>query len=268
MSIDLTTSCVCQYRMNDNAANTTVLDSVGSFNGTAQANTNTLDTTGKINGALTFNGTTDYIGIFRTGSDASKSIFGNSFSFNFWEYPITWNASLMAVETKQDIYDSGIDLSCIFLSMGYWHGGVEYSTGVILPDNYWALGTSYLSNWQMFTVVVEQTTSTSITVKLNANAVLIKEQVVADFNLVDFATIFCDEDFEAIIPIGCYRNKNEDLSEFVNGSLDDVRIFNKALSASEIGFLYYGGSGTEKLTGELGEWDSNMSDELSQCLGF
>jgi len=52
------------YKLDDNAATTTVVDSVaGTYNGTAQVNTSTKTATGKISSALTFNGSSDYIDI-------------------------------------------------------------------------------------------------------------------------------------------------------------------------------------------------------------
>jgi len=55
---------LAHYKLNDNAANTTVVDAMGNYNGAAQHNTDTLHVTGKINGALNFeNATDDYVRI-------------------------------------------------------------------------------------------------------------------------------------------------------------------------------------------------------------
>jgi hypothetical protein len=67
MSVDegaLTPYCVGHWKMNDNAAGTTVADSSGKGNnGIAQQNTENLHTAGKIDGALSFNGTSDYVDV-------------------------------------------------------------------------------------------------------------------------------------------------------------------------------------------------------------
>jgi hypothetical protein len=53
---------VGHWAMDDNASNTNVADSSGNANhGTAQQNTSLLNTTGKIDDALTFNGTSDFV---------------------------------------------------------------------------------------------------------------------------------------------------------------------------------------------------------------
>jgi len=51
------------WPMDDDANNTTVADSVGGNNGTAQQNTSDISITGMIDGALSFNGIDDYIQI-------------------------------------------------------------------------------------------------------------------------------------------------------------------------------------------------------------
>ncbi|MCK5591091.1 MAG: hypothetical protein KAI72_03970, partial [Candidatus Pacebacteria bacterium] len=52
---------IAHWKMNDNAASTTVADAMGNHDAGAQQNTSVLTATGKVESALTFNGTTDYI---------------------------------------------------------------------------------------------------------------------------------------------------------------------------------------------------------------
>ena len=47
-----TVSPIAHYKMNDDEADTVVVDSAGSNNGTCSVNTDTINTTGKINGTL------------------------------------------------------------------------------------------------------------------------------------------------------------------------------------------------------------------------
>src|ERR1035437_3727425 len=79
---DIITGIVAHWKMNDNSANTDVVDSVGSNNGTAQQNTNIL-TTAKVDRALSFNGagfgTNDYV-------EASNISFTN-FTISAWIKP-------------------------------------------------------------------------------------------------------------------------------------------------------------------------------------
>ena len=75
-------SPVSQWKLNDDAADTDVVDTMGSNDGTASANTSTLTTTGKINEAFDFNGVDEYIQI----PDDSFFDFSvnDDFSFTCW----------------------------------------------------------------------------------------------------------------------------------------------------------------------------------------
>lgn|GEM_PF-3580107 len=69
---------ILQYKMNDNAANTTVTDSIGTNTGTSIQNTSAMSTSGKINSGFSFNGSSDYV--------YSTTQFSNpqSFTLSIW----------------------------------------------------------------------------------------------------------------------------------------------------------------------------------------
>lgn len=69
------------YLMDDNAASTTVLDSYGSENGTAQQNTENMSSVGKAKNSLHFNGSTDYITL---SSSSNFGIVSGSFTVSAW----------------------------------------------------------------------------------------------------------------------------------------------------------------------------------------
>jgi hypothetical protein len=230
--IDLTSSCVCQYRMNDNAASTDVIDSVGAYTGTAQANTNTLDTTGKINGALTFNGTGDYVDIGAT----FQSILWDSFSVNLW-LKIVFTAppstglvvSSNFESSSTSVFMFGFDTTGgnLFLFYSYRANGHTAFNGfypVTLPTD----------EYIMATVVLEKLSSTSVILSMYKNGNLVAQETNLDCPMSQYVSA-----------------ENMFLGKTLSGSLDDVMLFDKALSADEIGFLYNSGSGTEELTGEF-----------------
>ncbi len=68
-------SPVAQFKMNDNASNTTVIESISANNGTSQKNTDLMSTTGKINKALHFNGVVggNLISHWKLNGDATDS---------------------------------------------------------------------------------------------------------------------------------------------------------------------------------------------------
>lgn len=119
---------IAQWKMNDNAANTTVVDSKGGFNGTAQRNTSILTTSGKINGALLFEGTSDYVSI----PTLTNNINVNA-TYALWYYPT--NTSIQTVMLGGSLYVmylSGTSLYC--------HNGIsaQISWTVSNTQNAWA----------------------------------------------------------------------------------------------------------------------------------
>src|ERR1035437_2089128 len=92
---DIITGIVAHWKMNDNSANTDVVESVGSNNGTAQQNTNIL-TTAKVDRALSFNGTSDVI-----NCGDIPAIDTSPFSVSLWIKP-TNVANYQGLVNKRD----------------------------------------------------------------------------------------------------------------------------------------------------------------------
>jgi hypothetical protein len=72
--------CDLYWKMDDNAANTDVVETKNARTGTAQQNTEDIDTTGVINGALTFNGSSDYVEV----ADCVEIDFADAFTIALW----------------------------------------------------------------------------------------------------------------------------------------------------------------------------------------
>ncbi len=123
------------YHLNDNAANTTVKDSTGSFNGTNAANTSGKSVTGQIGKGLSYNGTTDNTSTANTSgygdftaeawftsntTAAAERILDKSFSLGFW-------MGQAATPTNIDSWGGGIEESSspfgtyITLQHNQWH---------------------------------------------------------------------------------------------------------------------------------------------------
>jgi hypothetical protein len=204
--------------MNDNAANSTVIDSSGNDNdGTAQQNTNVLSTAGKIDGALTFNGTSDYVDVgdvVGTGAYTKvawvKRDAGDYYN-NIVSSGDVWSHALYAPHTRSFRLCAGhenpfdIVQDSVPLDEGVW-----YQVAVTFDPN--------VSSGRM---------------------VLYKNGIqVDDANNV---------------PIQA-ASTNTYIGKFVtgyymNGAIDNVMIFNRALTAEEIAALYNEGAGTEDIAG-------------------
>ena len=226
----LAAHCVAQYKMNDNAASTVVIDSQGYSNGTAQQNTEDLTTAGKINGALSFNGTNDYI---NTNATFASNVFNAAFTINLWVNlnQISSQQMFLYVEESLNVFYLKImedaDNNCIEGSYRANKAGNATFCPQTL-DNFY----DTYSGWTMITFTcTPDGDGTSIYI----NTVLKgTEAGTMDMSAYDSTkNLFIGATWQG--------------GGKVNGSIDNIMIFNKALSATEISFLYNTGEGTEEL---------------------
>jgi len=198
---------ISQWKMNDNAANTTVIDSVGSNTGTASANTSTMSVTGKINTALEFIGSSSEK--VNCGSGTSLNIIG-SISIVFWIKSTDENSSsiidrdtpsspypgyaIMFSRTTAGKFDFGIN--------GGWQANLNTTT---VHDGEWhhvAITGSGTTGKIYIDGVLDGTFTYSALVTTPSNTF--------------------------------YIGSNEGSSSFFTGALDDIRIYDFALSLSEV----------------------------------
>jgi len=217
---NLMRSLIGHWKMNDNAASTTVTDSTAyGHNGTAQQNTSVLHVDGKIDGALTFNGTSDYIVV----SDTDDLDIGTSdFSVSFWIKTTT--AATMRLISKRD-------------------GNIGYEVYTYSTDGI----TFFIGDSASF---VTKVSPTSIS---DGNW----HHVVVTFDRDGDGIIYIDGQLDVTRDISAQsgslatamdlyigRISYSDSFHF-NGDLDDVRIYKKVLSPEEVTQLYNSGIGTE-----------------------
>jgi hypothetical protein len=225
-------NCIAAYKMNDNAASTTVVDSRGLSNGTAQQNTSVLHTTGKVGGALTFNGSSDYVAIT---SPSQIDITAAPLSVFAWVYPAVSAVSGYVV-CKNLSASSNIQYAL------YWNGTNFYVTcyleGEIKTTS--ANGSVLAGQWSFVGFTWDGTS-----VKC----------------FVDGSQSGNTGSYTGSLTSRAYCNigRRETAATYFTGSLDNVMIFNKTLSAIEIAFLYNDGYGTEELPEEIAQ-----EDELAQ----
>lgn len=198
---------IAHWKMNDNDTNTTVVDSIGTNNGTAQQNTDQITTTGKINTALSFNGTSDYIHL------NSGTLINTNYSVSVWIYANVVSSYQMFLGdiTEADyfgllsgrlrVFDngSGITFTNTPLTADEWYHVVFVRKG---------------TNWIAY---------------INGG----DGEVKADTGTPQDITI---ADIGAGWSGGLYR---------WNGKIDDVRIYDYALSKENVENLYNNGAGTE-----------------------
>ena len=216
------------WKMNDNAATTVVIDSVGSSAGASQQNTDQLDTTGKINGALTFNGVNDYV---NCGQDASL-LFVNPMSIAAWvkinNYPTNESVGYTIASNYNNSAYNGFIFSIAGGDGAYPMLRVHDPGPPQVYDEAKSDETLEIGQWYHIVGTVDGTT-----IKIYVNGVL-KDSCI------------CPPTFSggnAPFSIG----NTWSLSGFhLDGDIDDVRFYGLTLTIDEIADIYADGNGTEE----------------------
>jgi len=212
--------CVGHWKMNDNAANMTVVDSSSKGNdGTAQQNTDQITTAGKVGSALSFNGTSDYIDL---GSEIA-------FSSGAWTVALWFKADASA--------NLAGPLNFISSDGGYadniQYFGIQGSRLAIWDvsnNSGWTRGNTTLQTDQWYHAALVYDGNGGYQFFLNG---------AADSDVIQLGTT---DDAGIIRYIGCGTDA---ASRFFYGVLDNVMLFNKALTQSQVKALYNNGDGTE-----------------------
>ena len=192
--------------------------------------------TGKIGGALFFDGANDYVG---TLFSVSESLSGPGATFSAWVYPTTCTGSGHKMIVGQDNGDMGYDWA-IALDTCWWDiaAGKPYPNWVVAP----------LNKWSHIAGVFDTATQ---------KAILYIDGVQAN-NRED--AVLYDTGSHDLINIG----RNPLGTQYFNGKIDDVRIYDRALSAAEIGNLSSQGLGGETCQSR-GFGEGTLSCEPATC---
>ena len=206
-------SLVGYWTMDDNAASTTVVDSSGNGNnGTAQANTNTKSTTDAIhNRALTFNGTSDYVSVADNVSLRPQT----AITISAWIKSTNISSEQLIFSGNPNYHLEIYQSKLTFQIVTYPQGNTVLSSNV----------------WYHIAVTYDEAN-----VRFYVNGVS------------DGAPAMTTQLGNAVVTnyIGSWPGNTLRFS----GSIDDVRIYNRALTASDVAALYQAGS--HRTTSESG----------------
>jgi hypothetical protein len=199
------------WTMDDAAASTTVLDSSGNgYNGTATANTNTLTTPGVIDGAMIFNGSSQDVSI--VGFNPSTTLSSGSYSISMWALSTAATSDgwrpIVGDHSGQILYVGSQSAANNQVNVNLNGASGEITGPFTLNDG----------NWHHIVAVVVP--SKSITVYVDT--------VSYNSGLTPGAS-----STTSAINIGTTAQ-----SEYWKGSIDDVRIYSRALSSDEVQMLY------------------------------
>ncbi len=239
----LVTDLVSYYKLDENAASTTVDDAHGSNDGTASTNTNNLyDASGKINSAFDFGNKVQNINL----NDAPwDDVFSGNFSINLW-------ANFDTLTTFRDVIGKWYDGTRVFSittavdGSSYSKIGIKYeksgSTGYIINSQTLSTGTFYM--------ITATKNEDGIKFYVNANTPATTSDTFTTTNNVD-------------LTIGA-------TSFNTDGKIDEVAIWDRALTSTEVSDLY-GDSGdglaypfsTDSCTYSSGNWEVDCSDNCT-----
>lgn len=191
------------------------------WNGTPAGNNSTYYTAGKVgNYAGAFNGATDYVVAMSNGTPLDIS--GNGISFGAWVYPkisnvyqeIVGNVSSTGNANRNyGLYLSALGTSDIFVALG----------GTNLPSagNNFAISSPWITNaWNQVFVTYNGAT---MTIYLDGTSVYAQSVTGSLTYSAGASSLF----------IG-----NQGTSYSINDLIDDVRVYNRALSSAEIAAIY------------------------------
>ncbi len=207
------------YKLNDNAVSTVVLDAIGSNNGTANANTSTLTTPGKINQAFSFDSSNPDTVVVSDDDLFDK----NTISISMW------------IKTSDDDQDV----------LRKWESSGDERSWAIWIDNSSKLRFSVSSNG------IASASGKSTTSVDDDNW----HHVVVTFDASDIR-VYVDNSLEDTDSLsGNLFASTSDIKfgdSFItannyDGEMDDVRIYSKVLSTTDITILYNSNSGTEEV---------------------
>jgi len=252
--IDLSDGLVVHYKMNDDAATKVIVDNTTINDGYSYRNTNTISTSGKINTALEFDGVDDFV-----YSESELIGLSNSTqTFSLW-----YNASsLPAGAVTNSILtlgknDSEDNVTMILKFTGNKETVVLANIASSNCDNVLQGDSDLVAGvWYLYTVVQD-----SSSVKLYRNGELLDTAVC-------YGEFKYGLDWSHQLVLGKYVGGA--LNRF-NGTIDDVRVYNRSLTQAEVQLIYNSGIGTEEIlypndvsfdVGNLGIW--NFTGEFNQ----
>lgn len=182
-------------------------DSVGSYDGTVSGASTTTD--GKINGAYDFDGVNDYISI------SSSVMQSTAFSISFWEY-----SSSSATADEGYLIGDSTDPGNLFMRRNT--GGTIISTGV--GEAGYAGFTLSRDVWHHFVLTHDGSGNVEVYV-----------DTVSEYS-------FSGSNWTGLTS-ALYLGNRQDLTRDFEGKLDEVGIWSKVLTSTEITELYNSGTG-------------------------
>lgn len=232
---------VVQYKMNDNAASSVVVDAMGTIDGASRTdggeiNTDTIDTAGKINGALQFNGSTQYVSI----PDNAVFDITDTLTVCVWAKNDATNIGQQAMVGKDDAGTGKREWSILLdadqkLFVVISDDGTAQSVPIADNDVVTETGTE-IDEWHLYGFTID-TSGGAATPLLYLDGISIARTEAGA------ATTTINND-DVPVTIGGVLS-NGLIIDLWDGAIDNVLIFDRVLTSDEITTLWNNGNGTE-----------------------
>jgi hypothetical protein len=206
---------VSHWTLDDNQSDTVVVDNFSRNSGTSQRNTSILHTAGQIDGALSFNGTTDKV----TVSDSGTLDFGTSdFTVSLW---VKMNGFVKKGSAWNSILSKGLISSSDSAFYGFYTNNSNKVYFAVGNDDNYGRSNSVLNDGSFHHIVGVKENGA---VYLYVDGVLQTVTSSSAVNITNSSNLVMGADSAA--------------TRYFGGVMDDVRIYNKALSEDAIDELY------------------------------
>jgi len=214
---------ISYWRLDENAANTTVIDSHGSNDATATANTDTFSTAGKIYNAFHYVGsgtpkktTGEYVVL-----DAYLSVTSNNYSISFWYkssesyFQMLFQRVIESDSSNIEFGPSDNTIRVESRTNNYWDK--RFATGIDIDDG----------DWHHYVLVFSSTDS----------------KLYVDGSLADTHTENDDASDFLYRLFGGYGNTTYTYGECPTGDLDEIGIWGRVLLDTEVLEIHNNGRG-------------------------
>jgi hypothetical protein len=216
--MDLIDNLVAYWKLDGNSN-----DSIGSNNGTLVGSPSY--TTGKIGSAISLNGSSQYMttGAFGISGSTART-------YSAWIYP-TQTTSLKTIIAQNPNNNPSYGQNCILHHSAVSNGDLYF--GFSNTDFYTSGGQISANNWYHIVAVYDGGTLSTSTVHIYVNSVSKSLTKVGSFtvsaNTTDSNNRIGSDSFTS--------------SRNFQGYIDEIGIWSRALSSTEVGELYNGGAG-------------------------
>lgn len=225
ITFEADTSLVAYYPFNYTGTDTVPDMSGNGNNGINYGATPIEDRFGNTNSAYFFDGDDDYIEVM----DSPDLDMTEDFTISFWLNPVEWKIGYINKHLQHDLNHSWM--------FKFWSDGTPFmevydhygpsNPMVVFPD------TVQLNVWTHLAVTYDKSTFSSV-----AYINYYQQSVGAD--TLDIL------DTDKSLNFGSYAPYTPDVCEHFHGLIDDIRIYNRALTEAEIQALYHEGGWPRK----------------------